>query len=50
MIYPDALKEDIVQPMEDLVPHEVKKVLEEFKDVILLELPKRLPPRREKDH
>jgi len=28
----------------------VHKVLEEFKDVMPVELPKRLPPRREVDH
>ena len=45
-----ALKEDTVDPMGDPLPVEVKKVLDEFKDVMPLELPKRLPPRRKEDH
>ena len=32
------------------MPMEIKIVLDEFKDMISAELPKRLPPRREKDH
>ena len=35
-------------PMEP--PKEIGKVLEEYKDVMPPELPKRLPPRREVDH
>ena len=31
-------------------PKAIQKVLEEFKDVIPTELPKKLPPRREVDH
>ena len=37
-----ALKEDTIDPMGDPMPVEVKKVLDEFKDVIPPELPKRL--------
>ena len=44
------LKEDPIDPMGDLMPMEVKTVLDEFKDVMPPELPKRLPPRREEDH
>ncbi|RVX00151.1 hypothetical protein CK203_026595 [Vitis vinifera] len=32
------------------MPKEIKGVLDEFKDVMPPELPKRLPPRREEDH
>ena len=32
------------------VAREIPDVLEEYKDVMLLELPKKLPPRREVDH
>ena len=45
-----ALKEDLIDPMGDPMPMEVKKVLDEFKDVMPPELPKKLPPRREEDH
>ena len=48
--YLAALKEDTVYPMGDPMPMEVEKLLYEFKDVMPLELPKRLPPRREEDH
>lgn len=48
--YLAALKEDILQLVEDLVPPEVKKALKEFKDVMSPELPKRLAPGREEDH
>ncbi|KAL5815082.1 hypothetical protein ACOSQ3_025877 [Xanthoceras sorbifolium] len=36
-------------PTKEL-PKEIKKVLEEYKDVMPAELPKKLPPRREVDH
>ncbi|KAL5775964.1 hypothetical protein ACOSP7_013524 [Xanthoceras sorbifolium] len=36
-------------PTEEL-PKEIKKVLEEYKDIMPAELPKKLPPRREVDH
>ena len=45
-----ALKEDPINPMRDPMPAEVKKELDEFKDVMPSELPKKLPPRREEDH
>ena len=45
-----ALKEDPIDPMGDYMPMEVKTVLDEFKDVMPPELPKKLPPRREEDH
>ena len=48
--YLAALKEDPIDHMGDYMPMEVKKVLDEFKEVMLPELPKNLPPRREKDH
>ena len=48
--YLAALKEDPVDPTGDPMPIEVKKVLDEFKDVMPSELPKKLPPRREEDH
>ena len=37
-------------PTKEEIPDGVRKVLEEFKDVMPPELPKRLPPRREVDH
>ena len=48
--YLAALKEDPIDPMGDPMPAEVKKALDEFKDVMPPELPKKLPPRREEDH
>ena len=48
--YLAALKEDPIDHMGDYLPMEVKKVLDEFKEVMPPELPKKLPPRREKDH
>ena len=48
--YLAALKEDLIDPMGDPMPMEVKKVLDEFKDVMPPESPKRLPPRRKEDH
>ena len=48
--YLAALKEDSIDPMGDPMPMEVKRVLDEFKDVMPLKLPKKLPPRREEDH
>ena len=48
--YLAALKEDLIDPMGDPMPAEVKKALDEFKDVMPPELPKKLPPRREEDH
>ena len=34
----------------ELMPKEIEGVLDEFKDVMSPELPKRLPPRRKEDH
>ena len=48
--YLAALKEDSINPMGDSMPAEVKKALDEFKDVMPPELPKKPPPRREEDH
>ena len=48
--YLAALKKDLINPMGDPMPAEVKKALDEFKDVMPPELPKKLPPRREEDH
>ena len=48
--YLAALKEDPIDHMGDYMPREVKKVLDEFKEVMPPELPKKLPPRREEDH
>ena len=48
--YLAALKEDSINPMGDPMPAEVKKALDEFKDVMPLKLPKKLPLRREEDH
>ena len=48
MTYLAALKEETT-PLNEEMPEIVKKVLEEFKDVMPPELPKKLPPRREVD-
>ena len=48
--YLAALKDYTVDSMGDLIPIEVQKVLNEFKDVMPSELPKKLQPRREEDH
>ena len=48
--YLAALKEDLIDPMGDPMPSEIKKVPDEFKDVMPPEQPKKLPPRRKKDH
>ena len=48
--YLAALKDDTVDSMGDLIPMEVQKVLNEFKDVMPSELPKKLPPKSEEDH
>ena len=48
--YLAALKEDLINPMGDPMPAEVKKALDEFKDVMPPELPQKLSPRREEDH
>ena len=38
------------EPKEVQTREAIQKVLGEFKDVMPVELPKRLPPRREVDH
>ena len=45
-----TLEEDPIDPMRDTMPVEVKKALDEFKDVMPPKLPKKLSPRREEDH
>ena len=50
MTYLADLKEDPIDHMGNYMPMEVKKVLDEFKEVMPPELPKKLPPRREEDH
>lgn len=43
----------VEEPSDEVVgelPKEITDVLEEFKDVMPPELPKKLPPRREVDH
>lgn len=47
--YLAMLKEDIENPLGD-VPGKTWHVLKEFEDVMPLELPKKLPPKREVDH
>ncbi|XP_043717547.1 uncharacterized protein LOC122665462 [Telopea speciosissima] len=48
--YLAALLEEKENSPTEVLPKPVEKVLEEFKDVMPPELPKRLPPRREVDH
>jgi hypothetical protein len=48
--YLAALKEESPTSPNEELPQEVEQVLEEFRDVMPPELPKRLPPRREVDH
>ena len=48
--YLATLKEDKVDPLGDPMPMEVNRVLDEFKDVMPPELPKRVTLRREEDH
>lgn len=43
-----TLKEDII-PSGEKIPKEIEEVLKEFKEMMLPELPKKLPPRREVD-
>ena len=43
-------KEEKDDGLEEPMPKEIEGVLDEFKDVMPLELPKRLPPRRKEDH
>ncbi|RVW50369.1 RNA-directed DNA polymerase-like [Vitis vinifera] len=48
--YLATLKEEKDDGSGEPMPKEIKGVLDEFKDVMPPELPKRLPPRREEDH
>ena len=45
-----ALKFDEAIKPKDTTPLEVLEVLKSFRDVMLFELPKRLPPKREVEH
>ncbi|XP_050212403.1 uncharacterized protein LOC126663714, partial [Mercurialis annua] len=45
-----TLKEERAEPLAKEQPMKVLRVLEEFKDVMPPELPKKLPPKREVDH
>ena len=48
--YLAALKEEVDAPAMEDAPRSIERVLEEFKDVMPPELPKKLPPKREVDH
>lgn len=48
--YLATLMEDKKDALEEPMPKAIEGVFDEFKDVILLKLPKRLPPRRKEDH
>nr|CAN67852.1 hypothetical protein VITISV_020215 [Vitis vinifera] len=48
--YLATLKEEKDDGSGEPMPKEIKGVLDEFKDMMPPELPKRLPPRREEDH
>ncbi|RVW62422.1 hypothetical protein CK203_064181 [Vitis vinifera] len=48
--YLATLKEERDDGLREPMPKEIEGVLDEFKDVMSPELPKRLPPRREEDH
>ena len=48
--YLATLKEERDDGSGEPLPKEIEGVLDEFKDVMLPELPKRLSPRREEDH
>ncbi|RVW63224.1 hypothetical protein CK203_058976 [Vitis vinifera] len=48
--YLATLKEERDNGSREPMPKEIEGVLDEFKDVMPPELPKRLPPRREEDH
>lgn len=49
MTFLATMKEE-TSPFQMKAPKEIQEVLEEFKDVMPPELPKKLPPRREVDH
>ena len=48
--YLTTLKEERDDGSGEPMPKEIKRVLDEFKDVMPPKLPKRLPPRRKEDH
>ncbi|RVW34706.1 hypothetical protein CK203_107126 [Vitis vinifera] len=48
--YLATLKEEKDDGSGEPMPKEIKRVLDEFKDVMPPKLPKRLPPRRKEDH
>ena len=50
MTYLVALKEDPIDHTGDPKPAKVKEALDEFKDAMPPDLPKKLPPRREENH
>ena len=50
MTYLATLKEENDDGSGEPMPMEIKGVLDEFKDMMPLELPKRLPPKRNEDH
>ena len=50
MTYLATLKEERDDGLGGPMPKEIEEVLDEVKDMILPELPKRLPPRRKEDH
>ena len=50
MTYLATLKEKNDDGLGKPMPMEIKGVLNEFKDMMSSELPKRLPPRREENH
>ncbi|KAA0068130.1 uncharacterized protein E6C27_scaffold238G00920 [Cucumis melo var. makuwa] len=45
-----TLETEEAKPDEPPVPDNIQKVLDEYKDIMPSELPKKLPPRREVDH
>ena len=50
MTYLATLKEEMDDGLGELMPKEIEGVLDKFKDVMSLELPKRISSRREEDH
>lgn len=48
--YLNTLMEDKKDALEEPMPKSIEGVFDEFKDVILLKLPKRLLPRKKEDH
>ena len=50
MTYLATLKEEMDDGLGELMPKEIEGVLDKFKDMMSLELPKRISSRREEDH